>query len=239
MLLGFEWPSPHLSDVNAELIATYRGIRDDPEAIRQRLRRLAVDRETYDRVRRSAPRTDVGHAARLLYLNRCSYGGIYRTDKNGTYNVPFSGDRTTESLWRNGRLQAMSEALEDVAISCQDFADALAAVTAGSLVYCDPVYSLPDQPGIFRRYSARAFSWNDQMRLAEVAHELSRQGALVVISNTSDPRVARLYRGSPSMNFSRRVPLPKADGAALQESVYFLVGRSERRTLQRLLAAIA
>jgi DNA adenine methylase len=124
-----------------------------------------------------------------------------------------------------------------VAISCEDFADALASVSAGALVYCDPVYALPDSKEIFKRYSAQTFSWRDQERLAEIAHELQRRGAFVVISNSADARVAKLYRGSVSLSFSRRVPLPRAGGTALSEAVYILCGRAERNALRQRVGA--
>jgi DNA adenine methylase len=234
-LLGFDWPRPHLSDVNEELVATYRGIRDRPAEVRSRLRRLRVERDTYDRIRRSTPGTDVDRAVRLLYLNRCGYGGIYRTDKHGTFNVPFSGDRSTTSLWSNGRLTELATALSTVEITCGDFAETLALVDAGAVVYCDPVYTLPETTGLFGRYSPRAFSWADQLRLAEVVHDLRHRGALVIVSNSSDDRVAKLFGGGIRTTFDRRVPLPKARGTKLREAVYVLGDRSTERAVRRRL----
>jgi len=44
--------------------------------------------------------------------DRCSYGGIYRTDRYGNYNVPFSGDRSLDGLLANHRLEVASAALK-------------------------------------------------------------------------------------------------------------------------------
>lgn len=239
VLLGFDWPRPHLSDVNPELVATYRGIRDDPEEIRHRLRPLPVDRATYERMKSSAPRSDVNRAVRMLYLNRCGYGGIYRTDRHGTFNVPFSGDRPTTSLWANGRLTRLSGALRGVEISCGDFAETLESVEAGAVVYCDPAYALPDGGGAFTRYSRPAFGWADQLRLADVVHDLRRRGALVLVSNSADDRVAGLFSGGMQTTFERRVPLPKAYGAECREALYVLGDPVVERVLERRLGETA
>lgn len=239
VFLGFDWPRPQLSDVNGELIATYRAIRDTHGLVEERLSRLPVDRETYDRLRVGTPRTDVNRAVRLLYLNRCGYGGIYRTDKHGRFNVPFSGDRSTNSLWENGRLAALAAVLAPADIRCCDFEAALATATAGSVVYCDPVYAVPEASVVFGRYSPQTFGWRDQLRLAEVAHELRQRGALVIVSNSSDARVARLFSGGVTTMFNRRVPLPKALGSELREAVYVLGDRGTERALKGRLEGLA
>jgi len=194
-----------------------------------------VDRNTYEQVKRAAPRTDVNRATRLLYLNRCGYGGIYRTDKYGVFNVPFSGDRSTTSLWDNGRLAGISAALTDAQITCADFADALAKVEAGAVVYCDPVYALPGSNGVFSRYSPHTFTWADQLRLAEVVHDLRRRGACVIVSNSADDRVAALFAGGVSACFDRRMPFPKANGTQMLEALYILADESTERSVARWL----
>jgi DNA adenine methylase len=219
---GHEWPHAHLSDINDDLIAMYRGIRGDAALVRRRLRALPHNRETFEIVKTSRPRSDIARAVRMLYLNRLAYGGIYRTDRNGTYNVPYSGDRTTTSLWQGDRLEQTAYALQGAALGSGDFEANLCHVQAGALVYCDPAYALPELNGAFRRYAAAAFSWSDQRRLAEVVHELKSRGALVVVSNSSDDRVAQLFRPDITLTFDRRVPLPKAGGRALREAVYVL-----------------
>ncbi len=221
---GYPWPDPHLSDVNDDLMAMYRGIRVDFDLVRRRVQALPHNRETFDIVKTSRPRSDVARAVRMLYLNRLAYGGIYRTDRAGRYNVPYSGDRTTASLCEGDRLKRTGEALRRATVATGDFEDTLSTVVAGAFVYCDPVYALPEpeKPGPFNRYAAGGFSWGDQRRLAAIAHELKDRGALVIVSNALDDRVTRLFAPDLTVAFDRRAPLPKAQGKSTREAVHVI-----------------
>jgi DNA adenine methylase len=220
--LGFHWPEPTISDINEDLMATYRGIAKNHRAVEVGLSPLKVCRAEYDRQKGASPVSDVDRAIRLLYLNRCGYGGIYRTDRHGNFNVPFSGDRGTQSLWKDDRLARLSEALHGARMMSGDFESTLADAGPGSLIYCDPAYALPEATRVFRRYSPAAFAWKDQQRLAAVVQELRGRGALIVVSNSSDSRVADLFSGALVRTFDRRVPFPKANGERLKEAMYIL-----------------
>lgn len=222
IFFAFDWPRPHLNDLNDHLIATYRGVAKDPEAVRRKLQALQVNATEFERVRKWQPRRDEWRAARLLFLNRCGYGGIYRTNRHGIFNVPFSRDRSTVSLLKDGRLAAASIALRGATMGAGDFEDAVTGVSAGSLVYFDPTYALPGPEESFRRYTTPVFTWLDQQRLANVAQELARAGALVLVSNAADPRVNALYSGALALTFKRRAPLPKARGVLALENLYIL-----------------
>jgi DNA adenine methylase len=222
VFLGFSWPNATINDINADLMATYRALAHEPAKVEAGLSSLRVSREQYDELRQCFPADDVQRAVRLLYLNRCGYGGIYRINKDGTYNVPFSGDRNIASLWSNNRLMRMSVALNDTTLAVGDFEQSLTAVSAGAFVYCDPVYVLPEASGLFTRYSYPQFMWHDLERLATIAHELRARGALVAVSGSADTRVARLFRGALAIKFSRRAPLPKARGGRFTEALYVL-----------------
>jgi len=92
-----------LSDINAELIDTYRMVAAEPKRLIRDLQKLAVDAETYYRIRSWEPKTAYDRALRFIYLNRTCYGGLYRTNRQGKFNVPFGGgSRTPEVLWRKG-----------------------------------------------------------------------------------------------------------------------------------------
>lgn len=235
------WPKPHLGDVNEELIAMYRGIASNHAVVRRRLKALPVNRETYEIIRTSAPRSDTARAVRMLYLNRLAYGGIYRTDRTGRFNVPYSGDRTTASLWQGDRLEQTARLLEGAVLRSGDFEPLVDTAEAGSFVYCDPVYALPEpeRPSPFRRYAPSSFSWPDQSRLANAAHDLKRRGAIVVVSNILDERVTRLFAPDLTVVFDRRAPLPKAGGRQLREALHVIASADIARAIQRVLPSPA
>ncbi len=236
--LGFRWPGATLGDVNDDLMATYRALACNPAKVEAGLVALTVSKEQYDQLSQSSPSDDVQRAVRLLYLNRCGYGGIYRINKHGVYNVPFSGGRGIASLWTDDRLVQMSAALNGVNLVTGDFESSLTDVKAGAFVYCDPVYVLPESDGPFTRYSYPKFTWRDLERLATVVHELKARGALVAVSGSADPRVARLFRGAIMVKFARRAPLPKARGGIFTEALYVLGDRKTQVAVGREMAQV-
>ncbi|HUO31615.1 MAG TPA: Dam family site-specific DNA-(adenine-N6)-methyltransferase [Bryobacteraceae bacterium] len=186
-----------LSDINPDLINTFQLVRDHPLELIRRLKRMRVEKATYDRLRGSEPRAAVDRAVRFLYLNRTAFGGIYRLNLNGQYNVPFGGgQRTPEVLWSKGLLSGASRALVQADIRQADFEDIVERAGRGDAVYCDPTYTVAHENNGFVRYNQRNFSWHDQERLASAAWRAGERGATIVISNAYHPSIKRLYRGA-------------------------------------------
>lgn len=235
VFLAFEWPNPTISDVNRELVATYRALAQDAESVRQRLADLPVSHQMYESVRDFDCSTDVDRAVRLLYLNRCAYGGIYRTNRAGRFNVPFSGDRDLRVLVDGESLMRVGDAMSTASIHAADFQKTLLKARPGAVVYCDPVYALPEAEAHFRRYSPGAFSWDDQCRLAELVHHLAAEDVCVLVSNSADPRVAKLFRGGLTLHFQRRAAFSRANGRDLHEALYVLADRNTLRRVGRRL----
>jgi DNA adenine methylase len=186
-----------LSDINADLINTYCLVRDRPAELIRRLKRLPVDKSTYDRLRASDPEPPVERAVRFLYLNRTAFGGIYRLNLAGQFNVPYGGgERTPEVLWRRDLLATASRVLADADVRHADFELAVESARRGDAVYCDPTYTVAHENNGFVRYNQRNFSWQDQERLACVARRAGERGAAVVISNANHASIRRLYKGA-------------------------------------------
>ena len=235
VFLAFDWPRAVISDVNKDLIATYRGLAANAELVRQRLSRLPVSKKTYIEVRDRTCVADTDRAVRLLYLNRCAYAGIYRTNRAGEFNVPFSGDRDLKPLVQTDSLLRVGAALGRAAMSADDFEQTLSSVQSGAVVYCDPAYALPGSESHFRRYSPAAFDWSDQCRLADAVHELRSRGVCVLVSNSADPRVTKLFRGGLTFRFQRRAAFPRSNGKVLEEALYVLADRNTLRRVRRRL----
>src|ERR1035437_1801307 len=183
-----------LSDVNSDLINVYVQVRYRPHELIRRLKELPVDKATYDRFRSANPRLRVDRAVRFLYLNRTAFGGIYRLNRQGSFNVPFGGgQRTPEPLWNQNLLVNASKALKGAQLQNSDFQELLAEAGPGDLVYCDPTYTVAHNNNGFVRYNERNFSWDDQKRLADTCQRLAREGATVLVSNADHDDIVRLY----------------------------------------------
>jgi DNA adenine methylase len=181
-----------LADVNHELINVYEVVRRNPDAVLTEIRSIRVSSAAYYRLRESRPRGKLSRATKFLYLNRTAWGGIYRLNAQGEFNVPFGG-RSTSPLWRNKLIVTASDILQSAELQVADFATTMLQARRGDVVYCDPTYAVAHQADSFVRYNEQNFSWEDQKRLANAAHKAQKRGATVVISNAYDRSVRDLY----------------------------------------------
>jgi DNA adenine methylase len=193
-----------LSDVNGDLINTYIQVKRRPLELIACLRQLPVNEATYRSLRSDDPKRNIDRAVRFLYLNRTAFGGIYRLNRNGDFNVPFGGGaRTPAPLWEENLLISASRRLRNASLICGDFEDMLAEARAGDLVYCDPTYTVTHDNNGFVRYNERNFCWDDQKRLAATCQQVAKRGATVLVSNADHEKVLELYPSCEVRQFDR------------------------------------
>lgn len=194
VFFGLQPKKALLSDINPELIVTYRQVKESPNEIIDRLKAIAVDALTYQRIRSWDPTSEIDKAVRFLYLNRTAFGGMYRVNREGRFNVPFGGgQRTPEVLWRNDLLLRASAALDGTDVVSADFESVMQTASNGDIVYCDPTYTVAHNTNGFVRYNERNFSWDDQKRLAMAADDAAGRGAFVLVSNAFHHEIRNLY----------------------------------------------
>jgi DNA adenine methylase len=181
-----------LSDINPELVNTYRVVRDHPEELIWLLKNLSISAGLFQRVRAEKCVSDIARAARILYLNRTAFNGLYRVNRQGEFNVPFGckvGTRTVDAEV----IFECSSKLRQAVLMVSDFRAPLSAITSGDTVFLDPPYTVRHDNNGFRRYNERIFSWGDQIALAQEAKRLARSGTTVVITNAAHAEVLALY----------------------------------------------
>ena len=106
-----------LSDINKDLVNVYTQVKNRPWQLIEEIQVIPVNKRTYLKLRASAPETNLKRAVRFLYLNRTAFGGMYRLDRNGSFNVPFGGgDRTPTPLWEQGLLPKAAKLLRAASI---------------------------------------------------------------------------------------------------------------------------
>jgi DNA adenine methylase (dam) len=203
-----------LSDINAELISTYKTIRKNPTAVLSELRKLRVSRAEYHRQRRSMNTNSVLRAVRFLYLNRTAFGGIYRLNQKGEFNVPYGGgERTPAPLWQNDLLRKCARRLKGARLIAADFESVIDEAGPKDVCYCDPTYTVAHDNNGFVRYNESVFSWFDQIRLADAADRAAARGATVIVSNAYHSSICELYPRRAVLTLSRSScvsPLPAA-----------------------------
>lgn len=231
------WPNAVLGDVNVALIRCYEGLASNPAQVRRKLNSLDISKATFERVGAWRPRSTSGSAARLLYLNRTAFSGIYRENASGQFNVPFAGDRSLEPILKGSRIEDAGAALAQASLVAGDFHQTLFRAPSGSLVFCDPPYSLRGGEREFRRYSRSPFNWSDQVRLADELRSLSQRGSTVVMCNSDDIAIRELYVGAQVLPITRKSYLSGRAPAELKEAIYVL--HSSKSVAQRVVSVLA
>jgi len=190
----------HLSDANPELINCYCMVRDRLDDLINRLREHQTQHthDYYYTVRDldrdpNWPHADpIERAARLIYLNKTCYNGLWRVNSQGYFNVPMGRYKKPDIL-NVGRLCAASAALQDVELTVRDFEAVLDCVTSRDFVYFDPPYVPLSRSANFTSYYADSFTESDQRRLAYIFASLASRGTRVMLSNSDTPLVRLLY----------------------------------------------
>lgn len=197
--------NPHnavLGDLNQELIATYKSLRDQPERVFKHLKshRRKHCKEHYYTVRAQKPRSPAGEAARLIYLNRTCFNGLYRVNLAGLFNVP---QGTNDKVYLpSDNFRSVSDALQGAKFSSRDFSDTIAIAKEGDFLYVDPPYTVQHNNNNFLKYNEHIFSWNDQKRLACCLRDAAKRGVCVLMSNADHACIQDLYRTKTWRHFS-------------------------------------
>jgi len=183
-----------LNDRNAELIASYRAVRDDVDAVITKLGGYKYDKDLYYKVRdvETHDLTDVARGARLIYLNKTCFNGLWRENSKGRNNVPF-GTYTNPKIIDVDGLRRASRALAWVRLTTLDFEAACEGLGPGDFAYFDPPYVPVSKTASFTAYSASGFSRADQERLAALLVALKRRKVRAMLSNANTPETRELY----------------------------------------------
>jgi DNA adenine methylase len=195
---------PHnaiICDKNELLITTYTVIRDEIDELITLLQHHTHHHNAtyYYQIRASDQSTTyinepaVVKAARLIYLNKTCYNGLYRVNRSGHFNVPM-GTYRDPLICDEPTLRAIHHYLNQhtITILHGDYQSALVQVPPHSLVYFDPPYHSPTKQN-FTSYHADGFGEADQISLAATYHTLSQQGVYCILSNADTPLMHELY----------------------------------------------
>lgn len=185
-----------LTDINAELITTYRCVRDKVEELISILKehKIRHNRDYYYNMRANFELSDLEQAARLIYLNKTCFNGLYRVNSQGKFNVPL-GRYENPNICPEDLLRAASVALSTSEIKQADFADMLNYATSNNdFVFCDPPYHPISSTSYFTGYSQNSFDEKDQECLRDTCAELASRGVKVMVCNSDCEYIRTLYK---------------------------------------------
>lgn len=194
-----------LWDNNRELIETFQAVQSDVQKVITLLRKHQEQhsKEFFLAMREKMPISLAGKAARLIYLNKTCFNGLYRVNSRGIFNVPF-GRYAKPSIFNQDWLRRAAEELADAKIEARDFRLLELHAKKGDFVYFDPPYHPRSSTSYFTAYTRESFGEADQRELAEVYRALDKKGCLLMLSNSDTPLIRELYRDFDIRELSAR-----------------------------------
>ena len=205
MVQQYQFEECYISDVNQDLILTYKTIQKNVDdliasllTIQDQYRILNPEnrRIYYYQVReffnQNLTRTTLNHsatierAAQIIFLNRTCFNGLFRVNSQGEFNVPM-GRYKNPRICDAENLKAVSQVLQKTQIHYGDFAESEAFVNQDTFVYFDPPYRPLNKTSNFTAYAGASFDDREQERLRNFFVTLHGKGAKLMLSN-SDPK---------------------------------------------------
>lgn len=191
----------YISDINAELINTYKAIRDSIDELlitlkqfenayltcqeKDRKKIYLANRARFNDLKaKNATGSEV--AALMIFLNKTCFNGLYRVNRKGKYNVPMGAYKNPRICDENN-LRNVSKKLKDVQIVCGDYKDSEGFIDEKTFVYFDPPYRPLTPTANFTSYTENLFDDKSQLELADFVQRMNDKGAKIVVSN-SDPK---------------------------------------------------
>ncbi len=134
-------------------------------------------------------------AARMIYLNKAGFNGLYRVNSQGYFNVPF-GKKEKVHIFDEENLDALHDYFNHHAIYLRrgDFTLIVPHVKKGDFIYFDPPYDTLENKDSFTSYSKDQFGKKEQIRLFECFDKLAKRGAYVMLSNHNTKFINELYK---------------------------------------------
>ena len=191
-----------INDYNSELINVYEVVRDKPEELIAILKKHdEKNSEEYYYEIRGLDRTvefealnNVDKAARIIYLNKTCYNGLYRVNSAGQFNSPY-GKYKNPNIVNATTIRAMSKFLNGSGIKIinGEYKAVMRSARKGAFVYLDPPYMPISTSSSFTGYTENGFGYDKQVELKQECDRLKSKGIAFLLSNSDCTEIRELY----------------------------------------------
>lgn len=193
-----------LSDSNEDLINTYKVLKSNTCDLIEILETYKNEKDFYYFIRSLHPTSSIERAAQFIYLNKTSYNGIYRVNRQGQYNVPF-GYRKNKDLFDFENMRRCSQLFdESTALYAKDFDFVKNNIQRSDLIFLDPPYTVAHENNGFIQYNQHIFSWEDQKRLAVLLEFITNAEAYFILTNAAHISISNLFNGLGNLRILQR-----------------------------------
>lgn len=191
-----------INDRNTDLIRVYQVIKDQPEKLIENLQTHKNEAAYFYNMRALDRKPDfdelsaVEKAARVIYLNKTCFNGLYRVNNAGEFNAPFGGYKNP-NIVNITTIRAVSNYLNKakIVILNRDFEAVLKNIRGSSnFIYLDPPYDPVSKSANFTGYNQGGFGKNEQVRLRDLCNRLNGRGVKFLLSNSATDFIKDLYR---------------------------------------------
>ena len=201
VLFSLQPKEAYVNDINTELMNIYEVIRDNVDELISALSEHKNEEDYFYNIRdwdrnsvSYTKRTSVEKAARIIYLNKTCYNGLFRVNNAGEFNAPY-GHYRNPNIVDTPTLRAVSNYFQTARLTftSMDYAEILSTVTKGTFVYLDPPYDPVSDTANFTGYTKGGFDRTEQIRLRECCDELNRRGIKFMMSNSATEFIREQY----------------------------------------------
>lgn len=193
-----------INDLNGDLISAYEVIKNNSDKLLEILKEHEeLNNEEYFYTVRDMDRksieysklTNIEKAARLIYLNKTCFNGLFRVNSSGQFNTPY-GRYKNPNIVNEPIIKAVSKYFNEneIKILSVDFELAIKDTKEGDFVYLDPPYDPISNTSSFTGYNEIIFNKSEQERLKKVCDELNKKGVKFLLSNSATDYIKDLYK---------------------------------------------
>lgn len=200
--LGSQCERAVLGDANEHIAHCLVAVRDHPEEVIGLLSQLSNTFEDYSNVKTFVPSSPVHAAARMIYLTNTSWGGLYRENLQGVFNVPFGNNG--REFFCPEKIMAASRKLQGAEVIHGNFNFTLEKSRVNDLIFVDAPYVTKTVAQHFDRYHASRFGWKDQISLAKILNESHMRKRKILVTCAANSDLYELFEGWSVVEFSKR-----------------------------------
>lgn len=223
----------HLSDINAELINTYKNVKANVNELISVLSKIEKNYLSLDSDGRkikyydlrdeynSLSTLNVRKAALFIALNKTCFNGLFRVNSSNKFNVPQGSYKNPKICDKESLLNA-SKLLRLASIEHKQYYDV--TPTKNSFMYLDPPYRPLSKTASFNSYSNDVFDDTSQIKLANYCKSLQNNFILsnsdLKNTNVNDNFFDDLYNGFDIIRVSaKRMISAKGDRGKINELI--------------------
>jgi DNA adenine methylase len=191
-----------INDLNSEIINVYKAIKNHTDELIESLKKhkntssYFYDLRSKDRDEKKFNKlSNIDKAARIIYLNKTCFNGLFRVNSQGQFNAPF-GNYKKPNYVNSEVVKAVGSFLRNnkIEICNENFEQMLPKIEKDSFVYIDPPYDPVSNTASFTGYNLDKFGRNEQLKLKEFCDGIHAKKAKFLLSNSATDFIKELYK---------------------------------------------